>query len=133
MKRQIALWTVAVLLALNAVVLAAQPGLALPRVLTDYFFGPAMVRAEVVIQERGELHLYRIDRGRIRAFGPDYIVLRERDGRMETVAIASDAQIVGLPRVRGRGRGPFGLRRWMLVETVRDGDAPAERVHVLRR
>jgi hypothetical protein len=134
MKRHVALWIAVALLGLNAVLLAAQPGLALPRVLANYFFGPGMVRAEVVMQDRGQIHLYRIDRGRIRSLGPDSIVLRERDGRIETVAIAPDAEIVGVPR-RGRGgrQTLHGLRRGMFVETVRDGDAPAERVRVLPR
>ena len=66
-KRSKALWVVAALLVVNAVLLAAQPGLALPRSLGNYFFGPKLVRAEVVLREGNTIHDYRIDRGVIRA------------------------------------------------------------------
>jgi hypothetical protein len=134
MMRKFALSTAIALLALNAVLLVAQPGLALPRGLAAYFFGPDMVRAEIVMQTATGVELYRVDRGRIRAVGADFVVLRERDGVIATVQIAPDAEVIGAPaRPRGR-RAPFlGLRRGMYVETVRLGDAPAERVRILQR
>ena len=48
-KRSKALWVVAALLVVT-VLLAAQPGLA-PRSLGNYFFGPKLVRAEVVLRK----------------------------------------------------------------------------------
>ena len=117
------------LLALNAVLLVAQPGLALPRSLESFFYGPAMVRAEVIVKTGGVVHDYRLDRGRIRSVAGDTIVLRERDGLVVTVRIADDAAIRGR---RGAARA-LTLRRGMLVETIRDGDEPAETVVILRR
>ena len=91
-KRSKALWAVAALLVVNAVLLAAQPGLALPRSLGDYFFGPKLVRAEVVVRDAGEVRLYRVDRGRIRTIRPALgtITVLERDGTLATVPIAPD-------------------------------------------
>ncbi len=114
---------------LNAILLVAQPGLALPRSLQAYFYGPAMIRAEVIVKEDGVVHDYRLDRGRIRSISGDTIVLRERDGLVVPVEIAADAEIRG----RRAGVRGLGLRRGMLVETVRDGDAPAETVVIIRR
>ena len=45
MRRSKGLWIVAALLAVNATLLVAQPGLALPGSLGNYFFGPKLVRA----------------------------------------------------------------------------------------
>jgi hypothetical protein len=132
MVRKLALSVAIALLALNALLLAAQPGLALPRVLSNYFFGPGMVRADVVMKTAGTVQLYRIDRGQIRALGVDFVVLRERDGRMETVQVAPSAEVIGRPRARPRRASLLGLRRGMYVETVRVGDAPAERIRILR-
>jgi hypothetical protein len=131
MVRRFALPTAIALLALNAVLFVAQPGLALPRALGDYFFGPGLVRADIVMQTGATPELYRIDRGRIRTLGAGFLVLRERDGRIEPVEIAPDVEVLG-PRARGRRATPLGLRRGMLVETVRVGDAPAERIRILR-
>ena len=81
-RRSKALWVVAALLAVNAVLLVASPGLALPGCLGDYFFGPRLVRAEVLVNDNGVLHDYRIDRGTIRAKAPGSLTLRERDGSL---------------------------------------------------
>ena len=65
-RRAKGLWIVAALLAVNATLLVAQPGLALPGSLGNYFFGPKLVRAEVLVKDGGVLHDYRVDRGTIR-------------------------------------------------------------------
>ena len=77
-----ALWIVVALLALNAVLFAAAPGLAVPRGLSQYFFGPKLVRAEIVVRDGGEVRLYRVDRGRIRTIRPALgtLTVLERDG-----------------------------------------------------
>ncbi len=112
---------VAALLAVNAVLLAAQPGLALPGSLGSYFFGPKLVRAEVLIADGGAVHDYRIDRGVIRAKAPGSLTLRERDGTIVTIAVSPAALIT----LRGRPV-PFSLlRRGMVATVIRDGDAPA--------
>jgi hypothetical protein len=127
-KRTKALWAVVALLAVNAVLLAAQPGFALPGALPgslgNYFFGPKLVRAEVLVKDGGVLHDYRIDRGVIRAKSPGSLTLRERDATVVTIAIAPTASI----SIRGRAASFSELRRGMVVTVVRDGDAPAGEV-----
>jgi hypothetical protein len=124
-------WVVAVLLALNAVLLVAQPGLAVPRGLSQYFFGPKLVRAEVVMRDRGEVRLYRVDRGRIRSVRPalNAVTILERDSSLVTIPIAQDADV----SLNGRTVALNALRRGMVVTTVREGDAPAETVLATRR
>ena len=128
-RRSKALWVVAALLAVNAVLLVAQPGLALPGSLGDYFFGPRLVRAEVLVNDNGVLHDYRIDRGTIRAKAPGSLTLRERDGSLQTIAIAPNAAI----RLRGVPVPFSALRRGMVATVIRDGDAPAIEVRATGR
>ena len=128
-RRSKALWFVAALLAVNAVLLAAQPGLAIPGSLGGYFFGPKLVRAEVLVNDAGVLHDYRIDRGVIRAKAPGSLTLRERDGSLQTIAISANASITS-----GGRPVPFSLlRRGMTATVIRDGDAPAIEVRVAGR
>lgn len=104
----------------------AIPGL--PENLPRYLLGPKLVRAEVVVLDGGVLHDYRIDRGRIRALTRSSITIRERDGSIVTIPYATTARI----RLNGRPAGLAALRRGMMVLTVRDGDAPAERIEVTK-
>ena len=123
-RRSKALWAVAALLLVNAV-LAAQPGLALPGSLGAYFFGPKLVRAEVVLQDGGVLHDYRIDRGRLRSRPSNgTVTLRERDGSIVSIAVAPTASVT----LGGRPVPLNALRRNMLVTVIRDGDAPASEI-----
>ena len=132
-KRSKALWVVAALLAVNAVLLAAQPGFALPGALPNslagYLFGPKLVRAEVLVKDGGALHDYRIDRGVVRDKAPGSLTLRERDATVVTIAVAPDASI----SVNGRSASFSALRRGMVVTVVRDGDAPAGEVRAAGR
>ncbi len=124
-RRSKALWAIAALLLVNAVLLSAQPGLALsgslPRSLAGYFFGPKLVRAEVLIKDGSALHVYRVDRGVIRDKTGGSLALRERDGTIVTVAIAPGASIT----VNGRPASYSTLRRGMVATVIRDGDTPA--------
>ena len=119
-----ALWTVAALLALNVVLFAAQPGLALPGSLADYFFGSKMVRAEVIVKDGAGLHDYRLDRGRIRAVAGGSLTILERDGTVVVVPVAADAEIT----LRGRQVSLSRLRPGMTVLAVREAGAPASTV-----
>jgi hypothetical protein len=121
-----ALWVVAVLLALNAVLLSAQFAGAVPRGLSQYFFGPKLVRMEAVIQDAGQTRLYRVDKGRIRAVRPmlGTITVLERDGTLAVIPVADDADVT----LRGRSVPLNALRRNMVVTTVREGDEAAELV-----
>lgn len=127
--RSKALWAVAALLAVNAVLLAAQPGLALPRSLGAYFFGPKLVRAEVVVRDDGAVRLYRVDRGTIRAKAPGSLTLRERDATLVTVPVAPTATVT----INGRVAAFAALRRGMIATVIREGDAAAAEVRAVSR
>lgn len=108
--------------------LTAAPALGLPRALSDRFFGPAMVRAEIIFKDGAGVHDYRIDRGRVRNSTTDSITLLERDGTMVTVPIAAGADV----RWNGTPVSPARLRRGIWAETIRDGAAPARAVRASR-
>ena len=127
-KTRLAVGAIAALLALNAVLVVVQPGLALPSGLAGYFFGPKMVRAEVIVQDGGALHDYRLDRGRIRAVAADSLTLLERDGTVVSVPVARTADVT----LMGRSVPLQRLRRGMSALTVRDGGNPAEVVRATR-
>ena len=127
-KRPKALWAVAVLLLVNAVLLAAGPVQALPGNLGNYFFGPRLVRAEVLVKDGGALHVYRVDRGVIRGKAPGELVLREGDGTLVTIAVAPTAAVT----VNGRPAAFSQLRRGMVATVIREGDAPAAEVRAGR-
>jgi hypothetical protein len=119
--RSKALWAVAALLAVNAVLLVAQPAGALPWSLANHFFGPNMVRAEVILLEGGTVHDYRLDRGVIRQRAAGTLTLRENDGQVVTIPVAPNADI----QLRGKTIPFQRLRIGMQVLTVREGDQPA--------
>ena len=123
-RRWITIAAAAAALAAVGVLVASQAGLALPPSLAAYFFGPKMVRAEVVVKEDGVVHDYRIDRGRIRTMGPNWLTLAERDGTVATVRVASGARVT----VNGVAVTLSSLQRGMMVTAIRDGDAPASTV-----
>ena len=122
--RRTRLIALAAVLTLNAVLWLAQTGFALPTSLGRYFFGPKMVRAEVVVKDGGVVHDFRIDRGRIRAISGSSLMLAERDGTLVTVAVSPSAAIT----INGSPSSLGGLRRRMQATTIRDGSAPAYRV-----
>ena len=127
--RRKGLWIVAALLAVNATLLVAQPGLALPGSLGNYFFGPKLVRAEVLVKDGGALHDYRVDRGTIRNKAGGTLTLLERDGSLVPIAVAPTASIT----LNGRPIAYSDLRRGMVATVIRDGDAPASEVRATRR
>jgi hypothetical protein len=119
------------LLALNAVLFAVEPGLALPRSLAHYFYGNGLIRAEVLVRDAEGIHDWRLDQGRILRVMPARGMLRfiEHDGRVVEVQIAPDARI----ELHGRPVPLNFLRRGVRVLTVRDGEGPAEVVLAGRR
>jgi len=127
-KRKIAGWAFAALLTLNVVLFVAQPGLALPGSLGGYFFGPKLVRAEVLIKDGGVLHDYRVDRGVIRAKPDGALSVLERDGSVVTIPVAPSAAIT----IAGVPASFSALRRGMVATVIRDGDAPATEVRATR-
>jgi hypothetical protein len=123
------LWAIAALLLANVVLLLAQPASALTRGLEDFFFGPKLVRAQVILQDAAGVYDYRVDRGRVRNLSADGISLLERDGTLVTIPVSPTAEIF----FRGRRVRFAALRRGMTVTTVRLGDAPAHHVEAVPR
>jgi hypothetical protein len=82
----------ALLVALNAFFWLAQSGFALPSGIIQTVFGSHMVRAEVVWVNGGKVEDTRIDRGVISSItttAPASITLKERDGTLATIPLAS--------------------------------------------
>jgi hypothetical protein len=119
------------LLALNAVLFAVQPGLALPRSLANYFYGNGMLRAEVVVRDAEGTHDWRLDQGRILRVMPARNMLRivEYDGRVVEVDVAPDARI----ELHGRPVPLAALRRGLRAFVVRESESPAAVVLAGRR
>ena len=116
-----------VLVALNAFFWLTQVGSALPQAVIDRFFGPRLIRAEVIFQGApGVVNDFRIDRGVITAATPGSIVLRERDGTFVTIEVASDARVVGSATITDVSQ----LRRRLRVLVVRKANAPAHLIEV---
>jgi hypothetical protein len=133
MRRRRTLTALAGAAAIAALALV-QGGAAGPGSLGAFFFGPKLVRAEVIMQDGGMTHDYRVDRGKVRAVAPGSITLLERDGTTVTVPVQAGADI----RLGGRS---VGLRRLRLLTargvalvatTIRDGDRPAQTIQVER-
>ncbi len=127
-KRRKALWALVALLLVNTVLLVTQPALALPRSLGNFFFGPKLIRAEVLLKDGNAVRLYRIDRGVIRDKRGSALTLRERDGTLVTIEISPTASV----SVGGRPADVGALRRGMSVTVIREGDAPAVEVRATR-
>jgi hypothetical protein len=107
-----------------------RQGWAVPAALRNAFFGPALVRAEVVLLDAGGLRDYRIDRGRLQTVAPraGTIRLLERDGTLVVVSVAPSAQVT----LDGQRVPLAALRRGMRATVVRDGDRAAELVEATR-
>jgi len=97
--------------------------------LAAFFFGPKLVRAEVILRDDGVVHDYRVDQGVIRGKTQDSLMLRERDDTTSTIAVAPGADV----RLNGGPAPLSALRRGMLALTVRDGDAAATTVRAAGR
>jgi hypothetical protein len=114
------------LVALNAFFWIAQAGFALPQALIDRFFGPRMIRAEVILGGAQGVNDFRIDRGVITAVAPGSLTLRERDGTIVTIAVTPATKVVG--------RFPFAtvnqLRPRLRVLVVRKANQPAGQIEV---
>ena len=125
-----ALWIVVALLALNAVLFAATPGLAVPRGLSQYFFGPKLVRAEIVVRDAGRDSPLP---GRPRPHSRDPAGAQHAHGSRARRNPRDGADRARRGRLAQRAHGALrALRRGMVVTTVRLGDEPAETVVAAR-
>jgi len=115
------------LVALNAFFWLAQGGFALPQAVIGQFFGPRMVRAEVLVEGPSGTQDFRLDQGVIMAVGNGSITLRERNGDIVPVAVDPNAEV----RFGGQLGNLSQLRKRMRVLVVRLANAPATTVDVL--
>jgi hypothetical protein len=99
------------------------------RQLARYLFGPRLVRAEVIVNDRGTIRDLRVDRGRIVRLRPGAIVLRERDGRRLAIPLAPTVRV----QVDSADATVSALRAGMVATTVRDGDSPVGQILALTR
>jgi hypothetical protein len=115
----------AVLGASLSLLIATQTGFAGGGQLANYFFGPRMVRAEVVLKENDEIVDYRLDRGRIKSFRGGVLVLWEPDRTLANIPVSPTArvEIDRIPALLA------ALRPGMNATTVRRGESPAEAIY----
>ena len=90
-----------------------SPGLRCRARSANYFFGPKLVRAEVLVKDGGVLHVYRVDRGTIRDKAGGTLTLRERDGTLVPIAVAPTASITldGRPAAYSDAPSRYGRDR----------------------
>jgi hypothetical protein len=121
-RRRVMLLAVA-LVAVNTFFWVAQGGFALPRAVINQFFGPQMVRAEVLLRNGED---WRIDRGVVTSATSTSLTLREGDGTTVTLDIAPGARLQGAPRGIGVGQ----LKKRVRVVVYHQANLPAEVVQV---
>jgi hypothetical protein len=127
MSRRRFLILVCAVVAVNSFFWFAQGGFALPRGLVDRFFGPNMIRSEVIVESPlGGVNDFRLDRGVITSIVPRVLTLRERDGTVIGIPFTRRARIVGSASVTGVRQ----LRPGMRVLVVRRANAPAHLIQV---
>jgi hypothetical protein len=127
MSRRRFLVLVCAVACVNAFFWVAQSGFALPRSLIDRFFGPRMIRAEVIVQgPAGGINDFRLDRGVIVSVSRGQLVLREQDGTTVTIPVAPRATVTGSPSVTSVA----DLRPPMRVLVVRRANARARQIQV---
>jgi len=98
-----------VLVALNVTLWFAAPGLALRKAIVNQLFGPNMVRAQVH-EKNGQD--WNLDRGVITKVNSTQLTLREFDGRIQSIPLATTTIVVHA----GRHLPLSALaRRWRVV------------------
>ena len=103
----------AVLVALNVTLWFAAPGLALRKAVVNQLFGPGMVRAQV--HERNGQD-WNLDRGVITKVNSTQLTLREFDGRIQSIPLASSGPSATVVIHLGRHLPLSALaRRWHVV------------------
>ena len=121
-RRRFMLLAVA-LVVVNTFFWVAQGGFALPRAVINQFFGPNMVRAEVLLRSGED---WRIDRGIITSATGTSLTLREADGTTVTLDISPSARVQGAPRISNAAQ----LRKRLRVVVYHQANLPAEVVQV---
>lgn len=117
------------LVALNVFFWLAPAGLALRQSVINQLFGRRLIRAEVVVSDPARTTPldYRVDRGVIASVTPGGITLREADGTMQPIPIATGVRIQGA----GSRLGLTVLaRRGVQVLVIRLANGPATSIEV---
>ena len=96
------------------------------RALGELFFNKSMASSEVVLVNRGLVHDYRIDQGKVVAVRPGTIELLERDGTRQVIPVAPGAQVM----VNGQVSGLVSVPLRVNAIAIRDGDQPANVVRI---
>ncbi|HUJ91900.1 MAG TPA: hypothetical protein VLW05_04315 [Gaiellaceae bacterium] len=95
--------------------------------INPQFFGPRLVRAEVlIVGAGGATQDYRIDRGVVMSAVSGTLTLRESDGTTDPLPVDPNAQVAG----GGRRVTATTLRKGTHVVVYRSANAPAELVQV---
>jgi hypothetical protein len=97
------------------------------KALGKIFFGASLVRAEVLICSAKTLHDYRIDEGRIVSVRPTSIVLLERDGTRQTIAVGSSTLVT----LAGQPSDLSAVTKGFAAVTIREGDGPAQELRLV--
>jgi hypothetical protein len=80
----------------------------------------------VVTVNRGAIHDFRIDQGKLLSVRQGTVELLERDGTHQLIPVAATAQVL----LNGRLTTLVSVPLRMNVITIRDGDQPAQTVRV---
>ena len=84
-----------VLATLNVALWFAAPGLAIRRAIVNQLFGPAMVRAQVLVKNGTQ---WNLDRGVIKSVDSTQVTIREFDGRIQQIPLSSSTRVIHLGR-----------------------------------
>jgi hypothetical protein len=117
---------VSVLVAVNSFFWLAQSGFALPKAIISQFFGPNMIRSEVLIAAPTGTQDWRIDRGVIMSITGTNVSLKERDGTVVAIQLDPNAKVQGPARIATVA----DLRKRLRIVVYRQADQPATFVQV---
>jgi hypothetical protein len=120
------LYLATALVAINSFFWLAQSGFALPKAIINQFFGPTMIRSEVLISTPTGTQDWRIDRGVITAISGTSVTLREKDANFVSLQLDPNARVQGPVRFATVAQ----LRRRLRVVIYRQADQPATLVQV---
>ncbi len=100
-----------------------------PRSLGDFFFGPHLARAELVLVQNQAVQDWRVDRGRVRSVTRSSLELKELDGTVTSIPLAASTQV----EVNGQPAPFNALQRGAMVLSIRLQDQPAQKLEILSK
>jgi hypothetical protein len=129
MRRRLTILFAVGLVSLNLALWLAQGVFALPASLGSYFFGPKLVRAEVILKFNGVVHDYRVDRGKIRGISSASLTLLERDNTLVTLSVAPNVEV----KLNGVPTSIGALRPRMTATAVREENGAVTSIIATRK